>query len=396
MKKRTPLRVISLVIASVMLLSACQKTPENTTITTVGSSKITLADFNSEYEYYLDYMQIEDGSEKAAELRQQIIDYMVAQKVTLEFAKEKGVYDLTNEQEAEVQASFDKLIEGWLEHYTEEITKEDETITGDALKTEAQTRLDAYIESIGYTKDRLLQEETDYYRSNKLYELITTDVVVTDDMAEIKYNDRIADAKAAYKEDPTTYQRAANGNTQTYYVPAGVRKVKHILIMLSDEQMEEVYNLRSKGDDEGADAKRAEYLATIDEKANKVLELLEPGGANFDEIAKEHNEDSGLEYQLLPGGKQMITEFTEAGLALENIGDISEPVGGDYGYHIMMYSADVPEGVVQTFDEAKESIIEEMLKTKKDAKYEEEFQAFKATIKIDINYKKLDIEATSK
>ncbi len=53
--------------------------------------------------------------------------------------------------------------------------------------------------------------------------------------------------------------------------------------------------------------------------------------------------------------------FLDAALALGEVGDVSDPVLGSYGYHIIRYEADVPSGAVD-FDSVKEAVGSDALK----------------------------------
>ena len=53
--------------------------------------------------------------------------------------------------------------------------------------------------------------------------------------------------------------------------------------------------------------------------------------------------------------------FTEAAMALEKIGDVGEPVVGQYGVHILHYLRDIPGGAVELTDEMKEEFRSTML-----------------------------------
>ena len=47
-------------------------------------------------------------------------------------------------------------------------------------------------------------------------------------------------------------------------------------------------------------------------------------------------------------------------MALEKIGDISEPVLGSYGVHILHYTRDIPAGAVELTDEIRATLKEEL------------------------------------
>ncbi len=92
-------------------------------------------------------------------------------------------------------------------------------------------------------------------------------------------------------------------------------------------------------------AKHILILSVEDETENEVKKALAQtlyerlvAGEDFDTLMKEYSEDEGLE--TYPNGytfgpNEMVEEFYEGTKALE-IGEFSEPVESDYGWHIIM------------------------------------------------------------
>ncbi len=75
------------------------------------------------------------------------------------------------------------------------------------------------------------------------------------------------------------------------------------------------------------------------EEAEAIIERLNAGGEDFATLAMELSTDEGSK---INGGDlgwfgkgRMVPEFQEASYALENIGDISEPVNSTHGWHII-------------------------------------------------------------
>ncbi len=81
-----------------------------------------------------------------------------------------------------------------------------------------------------------------------------------------------------------------------------------------------------------------EKKAGAREKIFNLYDSLQ-GGQDFAEMAKKHSEDRGSAGRggELPwfGTGRMVPEFEDASFALENIGDISEPVQTSFGWHII-------------------------------------------------------------
>ena len=121
------------------------------------------------------------------------------------------------------------------------------------------------------------------------------------------------------------------------FVQPAFADVRHILILTSDKPKEEA-------------------LA----KAEKVHELLKAGG-DFDAIQTEYSEDPNKADQ---GWVRKVTwkgfdpAFVDATVKLQNVGDISEPVLSQFGYHIIRLERFTPARQ-KTFDEMKQVIMDQ-------------------------------------
>ncbi|NMB30609.1 MAG: hypothetical protein GX988_04135, partial [Clostridiales bacterium] len=178
-------------------------------------------------------------------------------------------------------------------------------------------------------------------------------------------------------------------------VPEGTKRVKHILTLLEQEDIQAISEKRSEGDDEEADNLRKEALKKIEAKAQAVLDSLEEDGSNFDEVMKEKSEDPGVVnypegYVVTKQGKSYVEEFSNASLGLKEPNEMTGLIGTDTGYHIIMLVEDVDAGAIE-YDKIKETLKENMLLTKKQEDYSEKFQEKKDGIKIKIKHKKLRI-----
>lgn len=136
-----------------------------------------------------------------------------------------------------------------------------------------------------------------------------------------------------------------------------VYQVKHILIATAASAADGVVTLKT--------GKTVEYAGTAEEynaealaKAESILTEIRGAAdtaARFDELMHEHSEDGRDEngdlaapdgYTATPG--QMVAEFEKTAFAIE-IGEISDVVESDYGYHIIL------RGTVEDIESYSES-----------------------------------------
>lgn len=96
-----------------------------------------------------------------------------------------------------------------------------------------------------------------------------------------------------------------------------------------------------------------EQDAEAKKKADEVY-LRVKNGEPFDELARKFSDDklSAGKGGVLPefSTGKMVFEFEKAAFALQNDGDVSEPVKTDYGYHIIKR---ISKPGIQSYDEAK-------------------------------------------
>jgi peptidyl-prolyl cis-trans isomerase C len=97
-------------------------------------------------------------------------------------------------------------------------------------------------------------------------------------------------------------------------------------------------------------------------KAEDVLKELRAGG-DFAALAQKYSTDTG---SASKGGDlgffahgRMVPSFEEAAFALKNVGDLSEPVKSQFGYHILQLQGKRPAGV-QPFDDIRDALIAEI------------------------------------
>jgi peptidyl-prolyl cis-trans isomerase SurA len=101
----------------------------------------------------------------------------------------------------------------------------------------------------------------------------------------------------------------------------------------------------------------AEDVAKAKEKALEVKGLLASGKSTFEELATKYSEDKGSAVKggELPqfGTGRMVAAFEKAAFALQNVGDVSDPVQTEYGWHIIKLLQRIP---VPTFEAAKDDL----------------------------------------
>ena len=317
-------------------------------------------------------------------------------------AAELGLDQIDDETMADLTAQADDNFETFIQTVSDQMKANDDSLTDEALREQSI----AYLESVGYTQQMLLDSIVESYVDEQLYNYITADVAVTEEDVQAAYDALVAEQETTFASD-SSYNSARNSGEVIAWNPEGYRAVKHVLIKFSDEQSSTYSDLSSTLDslkaeleeaaaaqepaeapaedeaaeDEAAEAEATEAPAeeteptrTVEEitadieKTEAELELLYAellptaqevvdkfnAGTPFADLIAEYNEDPGMTneptatngYAVAATSTTWDPAFTAGAMSIEAVGGISEPVRGSYGIHIIYYESDVPAGPV--------------------------------------------------
>ena len=417
--------LLALLLALMMLLSGCalvsvDTAKDNARVIvdvngeTVSKAVISAAVQNqiSTYEYYNQlysaYYGISDVySTDETTVAAEVIEAYVQQLVCQQKAKELGLYEMTEEEQAEVDANgktnYDSFIESVISTYMPGSTLEGDELTAAAEKYAAEHQV-ATVDGRSALAD-FVASSADEKALEKLEAYIIKDVTVTDEEIQADFDAKVESAKAEYEEDPNGYGTDVNNGYTVYYAPAGYRMVKHILVKVSDEDSSlttekqtalasaqtALTDAQTALDGAAEDADKTALQAAVDEaqkavdeaqaaydeaqaagmanakaKADEIYTQLTNEGADFETLLADNNGDSGQPaagYAICEGFTSFVESFTNGALALEKVGDVSEPVESTYGYHIIQYTSDVAEGPVD-LETVKDGISSALLTAK--------------------------------
>ena len=417
--------LLALLLALTVLLSGCALVTVDTAkdnarvIVDVNGETVTKAVIHaavdnqvSTYEYYNQlysaYYGISDlYSTDEATITAEVIDAYVQQLVCQQKAKELGLYEMTEEEQAEVDAkgkeNYDSFIQSVISTYMPGSTLEGDELTAAAEKYVADNAV-ATVDGRSTLAD-FVAAAADEKAVAKLDEYMIKDVTVTDEEIQADYDAKVESAKADYEADPNAYGTAVNGGSTVYYAPAGYRMVKQILIKVSDEDsavttekqtalataQTALTDAQAALDSAAEDADKTALQAAVDEAQKAVDEAqaaydeaqaagmanakaiadgiytqLTAEGADFETLLAENNADTGEPangYAICEGFTSFVESFTNGAMALANVGDVSEPVESTYGYHIIKYVSAVEEGPV-ALDTVKDTISSALLTAK--------------------------------
>lgn len=320
-----------------------------------------------------------------------------------EKAAEFGLDQFTEEEKAQMKTDAEQYWDGIVDNFVAEMGNITETSTDDE-KAAARADAEALIlTQYGVDKEMYVKDYVDDQMESVMLERLVahlrTGEPVSDEDVQNYFNDLVADDKEQVGDDAAMYEFYTHYYGMTsYYMPAGYRGITHILLKPDQALLDTLNNLNNRWEEqnsekdseatEGTDAPEttgeaepaAEPTPTVEpvteqmiEDAKKaVLDDVQPkideitaklkAGASFDELIKEYGQDPGMtdEATLRSGylvHKDSIVwdpDFAAAAMALEKVGDISNPVVTSFGVHILYYLRDVPAGAVELTDAMKD------------------------------------------
>ena len=365
---------------------------------------ITYEMFRKEYKYFLVNLGIEDDTDETiasycTTQRESIIAYLINEQIILRKAREMGLYDLTEEEQREVDEDFNQKIAEQIKYYGDQAEfaadesgddtgkSEGPVMTDEEKEALGSQKLDEMLEKCGMTRDDLHW----WAQSSKITEKLQNALgdTVPYSKAEEEFKNVQEHAKELYNTDKVSYSM---GGYDQIWLPEGSRLIKHILIGFDDDTQSAIKTLRSDGSDEEADKKRAEEAEKLKEKQEEIEKKLDDG-EDFDALIKEYSADAAGSasspdgYTVIPNGETYMAEFQEAAFVPEKIGDRTTCVT-DYGVHIMVYAGDAKIG-----DEAIKEFTDYLHAQLKSKEFSDKMSEWSAEYGFEIDYETLRLKA---
>lgn len=436
--------ILALMLAAMLVLSGCalvtvDEAADNArVILDVDGETVNKAVFHNMVEYQLyqnqqmnSYYQMLGltGSFSTDEntVAQEVLASYTNSLVAKHKAAELGFDQMTEEENQEIQETAEK-------NYEELLTEiKDHYLADSASLDEAELRQKA----MEYANENGMSTLENYLDSAKIEKSVeklradtVKDVTYTQEELQAKLDEEAAANKTTFESNPDYYGYYLNNGTPVYYNAPGYRMVKQVLVKFTEEdntaltekntelsQAKTALNDAQSALTEAAeDADKTALQAAVDEaqakldevqaaydvlketayaniqaKADEIYQKAIAEGADFDALVAEFNEDTGMPaagYAVREGYSFFVASFVDAAMALEKVGDVSEPVKSDYGFHIIQYSADITEGTV-ALETVSDTLGAELLSEKQDQAYADALAAWVSEAKVESHLEKL-------
>lgn len=379
--------LLGVLIASMMLFSACAVKQSEETATASASpeasatGQVMVAEVNGEPIYYDQYYSIyasacaqygisEDDATNGPFLKKMVMDSLVNEIIMKQKLKENGYMNLTDEQVAEAEKNAQDYLDSNIDSYYGEQIKTElgEGYTQEQYDTAKAPYEAQILTGMGYTKEEFIDFYKQSIAEDTARKALVGDKAPTDEEVKAKYDENVASDKTRMEEDPTAYESDVVNGVTVYYTPAGVRQVLQVLVQIDDEWSGAISTLRDAGNDTQADYLLEKALADVKGEAEDVLKKIKSGSLTFADAITTYNDDTGMPeegYFVVTGGTSFVEPFTTAAMGLKAIGDVTDIVATDFGYHIIQYVADVPTGAI-AYDDVKQELKESMTASMQD------------------------------
>lgn len=428
-------KLAALVIAMAIALSGCslieidQEMEMAEVVAVVGDTKITKGEVIDLYQYQLDYTayiyQYYYGAEgltadEVESVKDAVLDAYIERELTHQKLAELGLTDFSEESyaeaDAEAEAYFEESVQSHADHVdTEGMTEE-----------EAREAIVAHLESEGTTLDSLKENYRASYDYDLLYNYVAENITVSDEEIQASYDAKVAEDEATYSSSSYLFELYNTYGYTITWMPEGYRTVKHILFAMDDEQKAALNEINTRlseietelaavaseeeteatdstddSTDESASepvktpeelnsekaelekelaAKKEEILASFKEQTDAIYERLD-AGESFADLCVETNDDTGMlsdpsmttGYYVCETSSSWDTAFRDAAMALEKVGDVSDPILGSNGVHIIYYNSDVIPGAVD-IETVREELSEDLLSSKQEEAYDAQYE----------------------
>ena len=254
MRKRAILALLLVVVlamtASCKLIVKDAEVDRQTVIAEVAGQQIIKQDVETEvasvmnmqayyyYQYGLNYDPADSKNIQAA--RNTAVENLILDIVLKQKEQEMGIA-LTDEEIAALQTELDTTYAGYVDTIRTSYFAESE-LTGEELDTAVMQMT----EQMYGTKDALLESKKAEAVYQKLKDTVVADVAVTDEEVQNEYNAGVTTAMENYGTNLPAYGQAVRAGSTVYYVPAGYRYVKNLLVLLDEEDSTAISDLSTQ------------------------------------------------------------------------------------------------------------------------------------------------------
>lgn len=354
--------LLALVMAASCYAFADEITDQDPVLFTLNGEEVTVSMVDEEIVYLMNQGYLTDFDYETA-----IQEAMIPQMLILNQIKKMGMDQFTDEEieafHIDAQNQWDAAIEQNMIYFLSEDTEEGRKLAKEAVAA-------AFL-SEGIDLDMVFNELKQAAMYDRFYNAMfaEADIAVTEAEVKAIFDACVAQDRDLYENNVMNYEISTMyyGNP-SWYMPEGFRGITHILLDVDEEllnafvdaqaaQEEEVGQVGEKAD---ADAAMQAILDSRKEEIDAIYDAL-ANGDSFEGLIALYGTDPGMMDETnLKNGYSVHRDsviwdpaFISGSFSDKMVkpGDVSDPVVGSYGIHILYYLRDIPSGAVELSDE---------------------------------------------
>ena len=356
-------------------------------------------------------------------VKRDILSSAVENAILYAQAVELGLDQFDEETEASIADEATATMEDYVKYYLDYFYSDAEEVT-DEMRAEAE----GYWDSVDVDADVIAGEIRREKAMDAAYEYAVQGVSVTEEDIQAAYEALVAQNQEFYTDD-RTYNSDRSSGTDIAWNPEGYRAVKHVLIRFSDEQAQRYSDLQAQlnslnaertalenpsEEDGEAEPRSPEEIdsdiaacgmeiealyADLMPTAKEVVDAFHDG-ADFDDLIGQYNGDPGMEneptasqgYAVAANSTTWEQAFTDGAMSIQNVGEISDPVYGSNGIHIIYYMADIEPGETG-LEAVRDSVEQDAEEQKIQATYQNQLDAWLEEANVEYYYENFGISA---
>lgn len=364
-------RVLAVLMAMVMCLSCVSFAEEVVEEYNDATVLLTIDDREFDAAYISDvlYSMQEAGYDVDQSSYNTAIQYLIYQTAWKTEVDKLGLMDYTDDELAAIKEEATVMAQNkWDEALT---TYADYFWSGESQEEYDELLITAasYYNAYGYDPEILANQYYNSLQSQKasdaLYAILLEgkDLEPAEEDILATFMDAVNQDKNMIGENASLYEAYTyNYGYQSWWIPSGYRGIIHILIKVDDELLT-AYN--SAATQEEADAAKAAVLESRQKVIDDIYARLEKG-ETFQSLIALYGEDPGMQdesnlangYEVNANSIVWDPVFTAAAFSeeMQEPGDVSKPVIGSYGIHILYYLREIPGGAIEMTDEIYQEI----------------------------------------
>lgn len=379
--------------------------PGSPVLATVNGQEITRAEADELIPALVNFEYIADASDYTA-----TVNFLVRQKVMAKKIADMGFDQFTPEEltafEQEAQAEWQAAIEEYADY--------NQSDGSEQARAHALEQAVAFYRDQGLTPDMLLDSVKNREAQGRMTAYLMGGYQPTEEEVREVFDQVGPIYQEQYESDVPTYEYMTRLSGQTsWYTPTGYRGIIHILLTGNQELVDQVRTLEARFEEQQQESAEAaeepvtpEMIelarqAVLDDQADVIAEIYDrlDKGESFETLIGEYGEDPGMtDPDNLQNGYPVHRDsilwdpaFVSGAFSgkMLQVGDVSDPVVGANGIHILKYLMDIPSGLIMT-DAIHEEITQYLAGARENEVYGQAFEGWMAEMDIVYHQEAID------